>query len=103
MIFEDHSNYNCVVVTDAGTEHRMYANWLHNNNLDRWQGWACDAGNTRFYIDKNFNVWSGECRNNLLGNALTEWQPKTDTICLQTTCTGCTDDLLTRKHDRTRI
>lgn len=96
--FENHTNYNCRITTDTGEEYLVYANWMHNKNLDAWQGWQCDAGNTRFYIDKNFDVWSGECRNNLLGNALTEWNIKTDTICDRPTCTGCTDDLITRKY-----
>lgn len=76
----------------------MYANWLHNQDVDHWQGWHCDAGNTRFYIDKNFNVWDGECKNSLLGNALKDWNANTNTVCTRTTCTGCTDDLMIGKH-----
>lgn len=96
--FENHDNYNCVISTDDGKEYRVYANWMHNNQLDSWRGWTCDAGNTRFHIDKDFGVWSGECQNDYLGNALTEWSPTTGTVCRRTTCTGCTDDLLTKKH-----
>ena len=96
--FENHENYNCQITTDTGEEYRVYANWIHNNNLDYWKGWSCDAGKTRFYIDKNFDVWSGECRNNHLGNALEEWTPKHDTVCLRERCHGCTDDLLTKKQ-----
>ena len=48
-------------------------------------------------LDKNFDVWSGECKNDYLGNALKEWRPKNDTVCKQATCTGCTDDLITKK------
>ena len=98
--FENHSDYNCIVTTDTGEQYRMYANWIHNNNLDHWQGWACDAGHTRFAIDKDFNVWSGECQNDYLGNALTEWEPKSNVVCNRATCTGCTDDLLTKKQKR---
>ena len=94
----DHDNYNCVVTTDNGVEHRVYANWMHNNQLDNWQGWRCAAGESRFYIDSNFDVWSGECKNDFLGNAQTQWQTKTDTVCKRETCTGCTDDLLATKH-----
>lgn len=96
--FENHVNYNCEIETDTGETYRVYANWLHNQQLDRWQGWRCDAGHTRFYIDKNFDVWSGECQNNYLGNALTQWEPISDTVCGRETCTGCTDDLMTKKH-----
>ena len=95
---KDHDNYNCVVTTDTGIRRQVYANWIHNNQLDQWQGWRCDAGATRFYIDSNFDVWSGECKNDLLGNALTGWQTKNNTVCHLETCTGCTDDLIVKKH-----
>lgn len=92
-----HPNYNCRVTDDQGQEHLVYANWLHNQGLDTWQGWHCEAGHTRFYIDKNFDIWSGECKNDHLGNVLGEWQIHSDAVCKQSTCSGCTDDLLTRK------
>lgn len=100
ITLKDHSNYNCIITTDTGDVHRVYANWLHNNDLDHWKGWSCDAGNTRFYIDKNFDIWSGLCQNDYLGNALTEWSTKSNTICQQNTCNGCTDDLITKKEKR---
>jgi hypothetical protein len=93
-----HENYNCQATDEQGHEHLVYANWLHNEGLDAWLGYHCHAGHTRFYIDKNFDIWSGECKNNHLGNALTDWSPKTDTVCEQATCTGCTDDLITKKY-----
>lgn len=93
-----HQNYNCCVTDEQGQEHLVYANWMHNENLDNWQGYRCDAGHTRFYIDKNSNVWSGECRNDLLGNMLEQWAPKPDTVCNRPTCTGCTDDLMAKKY-----
>lgn len=98
--FENQSNYNCEITLDSGKQHLVYGNWIHNNDLDHWQGWHCSAGNTRFYIDKNFDIWSGECRNNHLGNVLGEWSVKTDTVCERPTCTGCTDDLITHKVNR---
>jgi hypothetical protein len=96
--FENQPNYNCTIITDTGEEYQVYANWIHNNNLDSWQGWSCDAGKTRFYIDKNFDVWSGECQNDYLGNAANEWSPKVDSICKRKTCFGCTDDLIVKKQ-----
>jgi hypothetical protein len=93
-----HENYNCRVTDEQGQEHLVYANWIHNERLDTWQGYRCDAGHTRFYIDKNFDAWSGECKNNYLGNVLDTWSSKPDTVCKQTTCTGCTDDLITKKY-----
>ena len=94
----EHSNYNCKIVDDTGQEHRVYANWMHNEGLDNWQGWRCDSGHTRFYIDKNFEIWGGECRNDHLGNVLGNWDIKTDSVCNQPTCTGCTDDLIATKY-----
>jgi hypothetical protein len=96
--FENHSNYNCRITTDTGEEYRVYANWIHNEKLDNWQGWSCDAGYTRFYIDKNFDIWSGECQNDRLGNVLGDWDIKPNNHCERATCTGCTDDLITRKQ-----
>ena len=97
---QDHENYNCIVTADTGLQRRVYANWLHNSNLDNWQGWHCDAGTTRFYIDSKFNIYSGECQNDFLGNVLTKWQTKNNNVCQQPTCTGCTDDLITSKYKR---
>ena len=98
--FENHSNYNCKIILESGKEYLVYANWIHNQNLDHWVGWKCNAGHTRFNIDKNFDIWSGECKNDYLGNLLTSWNIQTDTVCKQQTCTGCTDDLLTKKQKK---
>ena len=97
-MIKDHDNYNCRITTDSGEQHLVYANWIHNQGLDTWQGYHCDAGHTRLLVDNNFDVWSGECKNDYLGNIFSTWQLKTDTICKQSTCTGCTDDLATAKH-----
>jgi len=98
--FENHQNYNCEITTDSKETYRVYANWLHNENLDQWKGWQCQAGTTRLSIDKNFNVYGGECKNDYLGNALTEFNLLDGTICKQETCTGCTDDLMVAKHEQ---
>jgi hypothetical protein len=98
--FENHFNYNCEITTDTNEKYRVYANWLHNNKLNSWHGWSCEVGATRFYIDKNFDVWAGMCKNDYLGNALTGWELKSDNVCNQPICNGCTDDLLTAKHAR---
>lgn len=96
--FEDHPNYNCKITLDSEKEYLVYANWIHNQDLDHWHGWKCDVGHTRFYLDKNFDIWAGECKNNYLGNMLDEWTIQTDNVCKQKTCTGCTDDLITKKQ-----
>ena len=53
-----------------------------------------------FNIDKNFDIWSGACENDYLGNVLDSWNIQTDTVCKQKTCTGCTDDLMTKKQQK---
>jgi len=97
--FENHPNYNCEVTTDSGDTYRVYANWLHNNKLDKWRGWHCQAGVTRLYINKDLEVFGGECRNDQLGNVLTGFELLDETICQQETCNGCTDDLIVHKHE----
>lgn len=99
MTLEDQKYYNCKVTTADGKSYHINANWLHNNDLDHWQGWQCNAGYQRLLIDENFDVYSGECMNDNLGNLFTEWTPlDRPTVCKRSTCTGCTDDLLTRKN-----
>ena len=95
--WQDHPNYNCRIRLDDNREFLIYANWLHNEYLDQWQGWTCLAGARRLYIDKNLNVWSGECRNDFLGSASDEFNLLESTVCKQETCSGCTDDLLVAK------
>ena len=100
--FENHSNYNCKVTLDSGQQFDIYANWMHNEKQDNFQGWHCDAGHTRFYIDKNFDIWDGECKNTLLGNVIDDWATESNNICKRDTCTGCTDDLIAAKNKNDR-
>ena len=96
--FENHPNYNCRVKLDNGEEYLIYANWMHNENLDNWQGWHCQAGSVRLMIDKDLQVYGGECKNDYLGSAIDGFEPLSSTICQQPTCTGCTDDLMIEKR-----
>lgn len=96
-MLSNQENYNCRATTEDGSEYLLYANWLHNNGLDNWKGWECDAGTTRLLIDKELNVFSGECKNDYLGTT-DNFNLLNKTICKQETCTGCTDDLLVAKQ-----
>jgi hypothetical protein len=97
--FENHHYYNCQIELDSGDTFRVSANWLHNNQLDHWQGWLCDAGYLRLHIDKDFNVHSAVCQNQSLGNLFGEWQVLDQPgMCQRERCVGCTDDLLIGKH-----
>ena len=104
MQFEDHINYNCNIVTDAGTTANVYANWIHNNKLDCWSGWECDAGFNRIHIDEKLNVFGGECLNDAMGNINDGWDMlDAPTICKRDRCTGCTDDLIQFKKERKNV
>lgn len=86
------------MVTDSGNEFKIDANWLHNQQLDNWQGWECDAGKTRIFIDPLLDVYSGECKNEKLGSLLKDWELNVHSaVCRRARCTGCTDDLMINK------
>jgi len=98
--FENQQYYNCEIELDTGEKYKVHANWLHNNNLDHWQGWECDAGYNMLSINKDLDVYSAFCKNEKLGNLLNGWKifnkPST---CLRARCTGCTEDLLIAKRE----
>jgi len=99
MQIENQNFYNCEVTLDNGEKYRVAANWLHNEKLDHWKNWLCDAGSLRVYIDKDFNVFSGECKNDSLGNLLGKWKLlDQSTTCNLDRCGGCTDDLIVSKR-----
>ena len=100
MEFENHQYYNCEIELSDGRSFKVSANWMHNNDLDHWSGWSCDAGYRRLHIDKDFNVYSAVCQNDRVGNLFKEWSPfDAPGICRRNRCTGCTDDLLIGKRD----
>lgn len=99
MKFKNQQFYNCTIRLDNTQEFNINANWLHNESLDNWENWKCDAGHTRMYIDSNLDVYSGECCNDYLGNLQRTWEIMTiPSICKQTRCSSCTDDLLVKKE-----
>ena len=88
---------------DDGQQFYLYANWLHNNDMANWKDWHCEAGVTRLMIDKNLQIWSGDCRNDFLGHVDQEWELfQHHTICQRSTCSACTDDLLTKKWKKSK-
>lgn len=99
MQYPTHEFYNCELVLSDDQTYRIDANWLHNQDLDHWQGWACEAGHSRLYIDTDNNVYGGQCLNDHLGNLDLEWKLlDRPTVCGRSRCTGCTDDLMVTKH-----
>lgn len=101
MIYNNHTYYNCKITLDSGESYFVDANWIHNQQLDNWNGWECHAGVDRIYIDSKLNVYDGECVNRKLGNIQTGWDIlHTTSICNQIRCTGCTDDLIVYKRKK---
>lgn len=98
ILLTDDINYNCVVTTEDGKQIKLYANSLHNNQLDQWKGWTCEAGATRLYINKDLEVYSGECLNDHLGS-VDNFNVLPNTTCKQDFCGGCTDDLIVTKYE----
>jgi hypothetical protein len=95
-------NYNTVITTEDGQEFLVFADRLHNENLDHWEGWKCAAGYTYLAIDPDFNVHGSMCKNNYLGNLNTDFKILDSyTVCQQPTCIGCTADLSVSKHINT--
>lgn len=95
------NDYNCEITCEDGSKFLLNANRLHNQQLDHWEGWHCEAGSTRLWIEHNGAVYSGECKNDYLGNIFSDWnilmQP---TVCKKNRCSGCTDDLLISKKNK---
>jgi hypothetical protein len=93
-------NYNIRALTHDQTFF-LYSNTLHNLDIDHWKGWICYAGAHRLHIDKNLEVFGGECYNDHLGSLKTDFELLPYTQCRRTRCTGCTDDLAVKKYHPT--
>lgn len=94
--FSDQTNYNCRITLDNGEEYNVFSSWIHNEGLDRWKDWHCDVGSTRLFVDYDLTVYSGECKNDNLGNIDT-FNLKEDTVCKYDYCSGCTADVACNK------
>jgi hypothetical protein len=91
-------NYNARVTFEDDTGSLIYVNKLSNENLHKWQGWHCAAGVTAIHIYKN-EIYSGECRNDLLGYLDQDWNLiDSYTVCKLDQCSGCTTDMLQEKY-----
>lgn len=86
---------DCTVVLKDGTEIDVSSWELWRNNLHNFKGWQCNAGSDTIIIESNFEVWSGVCRNDNLGNLLDENFSllQSPTICTKNHCTTCMSDL----------
>ena len=99
MQYPTHEFYNCELTLCDQQKFRVDAQWLHNQNLDSWLGWQCEAGLSRLYIDTDNNVYGGQCQNDHLGNLTSGWQLLDQpTVCHRSRCSPCTDDLIVAKN-----
>lgn len=91
-------NFNAIAYYDNGQQVRVYGQQLHNQGMDHWRGWQCDAGYNRIFVFPNGDIYGGECRNDYLGNINNEFklldQP---TTCGLDRCSSCTSDLIVAK------
>jgi hypothetical protein len=95
--FSNQSMHNCTITINNGNEYKVTANWIHNQDLDYWKNWNCNAGVTRILISDN-DVYSGECKNDYLGT-VDDWNlKKVLSVCKRERCTGCTNDLMVEKY-----
>jgi hypothetical protein len=91
-------NCNAIVTTSTGDSVAIFADQLIDKRLNFFNGWSCNAGSERIYIEKDFTVFSGQCKNNMLGNLFDENFKILNhpVICKQNSCT-CTGDIYTTK------
>jgi hypothetical protein len=93
-------NCNAIVTLKDGSTINIFANQLYDKNLHNWKGWKCHAGMDGVFIDNDFTVYSGQCKNDCLGNLLADDFNflKSATICNRDACTSCTTDLYKTKE-----
>jgi|688.fasta_scaffold00284_6 hypothetical protein len=93
-------NCNAVVTTADGQEVAVNASRLYDLGLARWKDWQCSAGKDMIFVDHDFTVYSGQCRNDCLGNLFDQDFKLFDdfSVCKRDECTPCETDLFTKKQ-----
>ena len=93
------NNCNTVVTLKDGTIIEVKADQIYDKNLHHWEGWFCNVGVDSIFVDSDFTVYAGNCRNDKLGNLFDKDFSLFDkpTICKQKKCTSCTSDLFSTK------
>jgi hypothetical protein len=86
---------DCAVVFKDGTKIDVNSWDLFNKDLHYFKGWSCTAGSDSILIESDFQVWSGTCRNDNLGNLFDDNFKllQSPTVCTKDQCTTCTIDL----------
>lgn len=91
-------NCNAIVTVSNGDSIAIFADQLIDKNLNAFYGWKCRAGVERIYIDRDFTVYGGQCKNDSLGNLFDDNFEilKNPVLCQQKLCL-CTGDIYTTK------
>jgi len=90
---------NAVVFLKDGTTIEVSTDQLHSKNLHHWKDWYCNVGVDSIFIDYDYTVYTGNCRNDILGNLYDKNFSlfKNPMKCKQQTCTSCASDLFSTK------
>jgi hypothetical protein len=90
---------NTVVYTKNSETIEIAADQLYDNNLHHWKGWHCFVGVDSIFVDDDYTVYAGNCRNDTLENLFNpDFQLfQKPGICKQKTCTSCASDLYSTK------
>lgn len=99
VLLTESPNSDCTVVLADGTEIDVESFDLWYHNLAKFQNWSCAAGVDSIVVESDFQVWSGVCRNDNLGNLLDENFSllQNPTVCVKDQCTTCIADLINDK------
>jgi len=91
-------NCNAILELANGETIEIFADNLVQKNLNHFKGWQCNAGVERIYIESDFTVYSGQCKNNILGNLFDENFSLIEdyVLCEQNSC-DCAGDIYTTK------
>jgi hypothetical protein len=100
--FDKDLDCNAVITTADGQEMPIRAYRLFDAGLAKWKGWECHAGKDMIFVDHDFTVFGGQCRNDYLGNLFdANFKLLSDpTICKRQECTPCEADLLVKKQQQ---
>jgi hypothetical protein len=90
---------DCTIVLKDGTTIDVNSQDLFRKDLHHFKGWTCTAGTDSILIESDFQVWSGVCRNDNLGNLFDDNFDlfQSPTVCTRNQCTTCESDLLNTK------
>ena len=93
---------DCIVVLKDGATIEANSLDLFRKDLHHFKGWTCTAGTDSILIESDFQVWSGICRIDNLGNLFDDDFNllQSPTVCTKDQCTTCENDLTNTKKKK---